>query len=260
MLKRIVVLLFFVQFSFCQDNKEEFEKKEINNKELINHFSLGFKLVTDFWKREDLYRGYLQINNNNEIISLIKEAYYSHSSDGLLLNMDYFTNKSSVGIELGTSFRGKMIEIMGIRYGLILFDKINLNFSFGFKESHKTDYVYFVNQVNSEERRYQKNKSNYLGITFSLHNKVFNPEIGFNFNPTKYKEVQLQSNQSVGAPDVKFNGISFTAGFKYKLYPSKKRAIKKLTQAKNALDLELITQEEYDKVYVKYVHFSKDKP
>ena len=49
-------------------------------------------------------------------------------------------------------------------------------------------------------------------------------------------------------------------GINFKLNPSKKRAIKKLTQAKNALDLELITQEEYDKIYVKYAHFAKDKP
>ena len=257
MLKRIFVLFLFAQVSFCQDNQKEFEIKETNNKELINHFSVGFKLVTDFRKREDFRN---QINNNNEIISLIKEAYYSQSSDGLLLNMDYFINKSSFGIELGTSFRGKTIEMMGIRYGLILFDKINLNFSYGYKLAHERDYVIFTNKVNSEESHYQKKESNYLGITFSLHNKAFNPQIGFNFNPTKYKFMYGINNQSIRSPEVKFNGISFTAGLKYKLYPSKKRAIKKLTQAKTALDLELITQQEYDKIYVKYAHFAKDKP
>ena len=68
------------------------------------------------------------------------------------------------------------------------------------------------------------------------------------------------NNQSIRSPEVKFNGISFTAGLKYKLYPSKKRAIKKLSQAKTAFDLELITQEEYDKIYVKYARFAKNKP
>ena len=144
-------------------------------------------------------------------------------------NFNYHIKKSMIGVSYtikddGFHRRELHRPLIGIRYGY----NISNNSKALFTAKYGKDF-----------------SSIGLGLTINEKNRI-RPELHYLYYFKK------------GWNEYEFSKIAF--GFRYALTPTKKRAIKKLTQAKNALDLELITQEEYDKIYVKYAHFAKDKP
>ena len=213
MLKRVVFLLLFVQFSFGQDNESSLEL------DTEGRLSLGIK--------------------------------YSHSSPkylGYSLSTDYFFKNSLIGLEIGNKFSNVKelnerirLTLYSLRYGINIVPSTKVIFTYGISTDERMDGV------------------NYNGLKLNEFHIV---GIGLIFNDTNQfqQEIQFQSLSNTDYSVVgKMSSSYLSFGLNYKLLPSKKKAIKKLTQAKNALDLELITQKEYEKIYVKYAHFTKDK-
>ena len=198
MLKRVIVLLLFVQFSFGQENESSLELAKEGK------ISIGA-----YWENS--------LSNHR----------YRYQYD-YTFNFNYHIKKSMIGVSYSidnveSDRKQPHYPLIGIRYGYNISNNSKALFT---AKSGK----YFT--------------SIGLGLTINEKNRI-RPELHY-----------LHSFKK--GYDNPFNRIGF--GFTYALTPSKKRAIKKLTQAKNALDMELITQEEYDKIYVKYAHFAKDKP
>ena len=144
--------------------------------------------------------------------------------NNFVLDLNYLINdKFLVGFEYGNNFRNGMgVDGMyGIRLGYKLNDKFLITGSYGLYHG-------------GERFTYSK-----LSIAFGKKNLV--PEFGALI-------VDGYEKYALGA----------SLGLTYFFKPNRNKAIKKLTQAKNALDLELITQEEYDKIYIKYFKYTKN--
>ena len=151
-------------------------------------------------------------------------AYYPSDTNNFVLDLNYLINdKFLVGFEYGNNFRnGVGVDGMyGIRLGYKLKDKFLITSSNGLYHG-------------GERFTYSK-----LSIAFGKKNLV--PEFGALI-------VDGYEKYALGA----------SLGLTYFFKPNRNKAIKKLTQAKNALDLELITQEEYDKIYIKYFKYTKN--
>ena len=248
MLKRAVVLLLFVQFSFGQENESSLEL----DKE--GRFSFGFKYD---WSGESI------TSSENRMLSHIYgRGFYLYDFNYLV------KEKIIIGLQVGvypkyltsiSRYEDSNSKI-ALRTGLVLSDKLKLILTNGIVG--KTNAEIFGNGNTYK----QTGPSFHSSLSFILNTGIISPEIGIT-----YVTNQIKTNYNVNAfalsnhhffmPSI---GINLNLKpkknkVKFSFNPSKKRAIKKLTQAKNALDMELITQEEYDKIYVKYAHFAKDK-
>ena len=292
MLKRVVVLLLFVQFSFGQ-TKDTISFNILKGK----RFSIGINYTFIDEKSENWYltnhtpydkKGITREREREKIV------YETFSGQGFpSININYkLSTKSLIGIEFGNSRYpaeygyDKSINRnhYGLIYGYSFNNKLTAKINLGLWKLGQYQKAFQILQVENWEE-YVQTKGDFLansyepiddtyygGISLQYNFGFLNPEIGIKFFRLKTSFDSIKSEydeatgqrfeQGVGSGSFWSNFVFLRAGINYQLNfnPTKNKAIKKLTQAKNALDLELITQEEYDKVYVKYAHFAKDKP
>ena len=242
MLKRVVVLLLFVQFSFSQENQSSLELDKEGG------FSFGFTYESSFASASTSQNKMFKFLLGNELVT----TYINYKA------FRKFILGFSIGLQ--PEFSSPLLERrarqqyykMGLRLGYVLNDDSQIIFTKS--EIYHNDFNLYIGYP--EQKRYTLGNINHWSLSFIYNTGNLSPEIGLTY--VSYGAGVVDANKVSSSASGSF--IMPSIGLNYKIYPSKKRAIKKLTQAKNALDLELITQEEYDKVYVKYAHFSKDKP
>jgi len=240
MLKRIVVLLLFVELSFGQGNESSLE---LDNE---GRFSFGITYKSSFTEEST--------SQNKMFKFLLGNGLYT-----TYFNYKVF-KKFILGLSIGLqpSFSSYLLEKpqpyykLGLRLGYVLNDDSQIIFT----KSKVLNGSYEIARSYPEVKYYRVGDDvNHSSLSFIYNMGNLSPEIGLTY--VSYRAGVSSSNIST---PVNGSFIMPSIGLNYKIYPSKKRAIKKLIQAKNALDMGLITQEEYDQIYVKYAHFAKDKP
>tara|TARA_X000000368_G_C22854750_1_gene633802 strand:- start:43 stop:864 length:822 start_codon:yes stop_codon:yes gene_type:complete len=273
MKKLILLLLFIPLVSIGQEIESSLELVKKGK------FSIGLNV------NQNTLKGYqwttVNANGESTIINRGVEnetiAHNIFGNDNSILNVNFnykFSNKSLIGFDVGHSLGNKKNTSLGLIYGYDINEKLTAKISYGFWNlSSDIDFYLEQKRINNNrifnEYFIDKSRNNYGGISLTYNLGRFSPEIGFKLFRLKtyYSSNEYEYNEATNlyeAPTQAGIGEFITNigmpsfGIIYHFYPSKNKAIKKLTQAKNALELELITQEEYDKIYIKYFKYTKN--
>ena len=230
MKKLILLLLFIPLVSFGQEDVDFDSNLNLTVKDSTkNYFGIGFKVESSFQRKG------LDTGTSKKIAKrLLKNM--------IVIDLNYVINNFSIGVEYGRDIEGNIYLGDAMRRNL---------YKFGLRVGYKAlnDKVIFTSTNGIHYIEGESRVAGYVGNYDTSNYKKFYTKFSAISN-SKYKLV----------PEIGVGTDGFSLGLVYFFKPkySKRRAIKKLTQAKNALDLELITQEEYDKIYIKYFKNTKN--